>query len=42
VEKILPEKLAIDLEYVRNRSLLRDIGILGKTLLVILTLGRRG
>lgn len=42
VEKILPEKLAIDLEYVRNRSLLSDIGILGKTLLVILTLGRRG
>lgn len=42
VEKILPEKLAIDLEYVRNRSLLRDIGILGRTVLVVLTLGRRG
>jgi len=42
VEEILPEKLAIDLDYVRHRSLGRDLSILLRTLLVVATLGRRG
>jgi lipopolysaccharide/colanic/teichoic acid biosynthesis glycosyltransferase len=42
IEEILPEKLAIDLDYVRHRSLGRDLAILARTLLVVLTLGRRG
>ncbi|MBI3448537.1 MAG: sugar transferase [Acidobacteria bacterium] len=42
IEEILPEKLAIDLEYVRHRSWRRDLSILGRTLLVVLSLGRRG
>jgi lipopolysaccharide/colanic/teichoic acid biosynthesis glycosyltransferase len=42
VEEVLPEKLAIDLEYVRNRTLRRDLAILGRTFLVVLSLGRRG
>jgi lipopolysaccharide/colanic/teichoic acid biosynthesis glycosyltransferase len=42
IEKILPEKLEWDLEYIRTRSLLGDLAILGRTLLVVLTLGRKG
>lgn len=42
IETILPEKLEWDLEYLRTRSLGRDLAILGRTLLVIVTLGRRG
>jgi lipopolysaccharide/colanic/teichoic acid biosynthesis glycosyltransferase len=42
IEEILPEKLAIDLDYVRHRSVGRDLAILARTLLVVLTLGRRG
>jgi lipopolysaccharide/colanic/teichoic acid biosynthesis glycosyltransferase len=42
VEEILPEKLRIDLDYVRNRSFLGDLAILGRTLVVVATLGRRG
>ncbi len=42
IEQILPEKLAIDLDYVRRRSLRGDLIILARTLLVVLTLGRRG
>jgi len=42
IEEILPEKLAIDLEYVRRRSVAGDLAILARTLLVVLTLGRRG
>lgn len=42
IEEILPEKLAIDLDYVRNRSFVRDLAILGRTLLVVMTLGKRG
>ncbi|HET9480545.1 MAG TPA: sugar transferase [Candidatus Polarisedimenticolia bacterium] len=42
IEKILPEKLEWDLEYIRTRSVAGDLAILGRTLLVVLTLGRRG
>lgn len=42
VEEILPEKLEIDLDYVRNRSVGRDLAILGSTLLLVLSLGRKG
>ena len=42
IEKILPEKLEQDLEYIRTRSFSGDLAILGRTLLVVLTLGRRG
>ena len=42
VEHSLPEKLAIDLEYVRSRSLGVDLRILARTMLVVLSLGRRG
>jgi lipopolysaccharide/colanic/teichoic acid biosynthesis glycosyltransferase len=42
IEKILPEKLEWDLEYLRTRSLRNDLAILGRTLLVVVTLGRRG
>ena len=42
IETILPEKLAIDLEYIRTRSFIGDLKILGRTTLVVLTLGRRG
>jgi len=42
IEKILPEKIELDLEYLRTRSLVRDIGVLARTLLLILSLGRRG
>ena len=42
IEKILPEKLEWDLEYIRTRSLRNDLAIFGRTLLVVLTLGRRG
>ena len=42
VERILPEKLEWDLEYIRTRSLANDLAILGRTLLVMVTLGRRG
>lgn len=41
--EILPRKVASDLEYVRTRSLLRDLGYLWQTLLAVLGLqsGRR-
>ena len=42
IEKILPEKIEWDLEYIRTRSLRNDLAIIGRTLLVIVTLGRRG
>jgi lipopolysaccharide/colanic/teichoic acid biosynthesis glycosyltransferase len=42
IEKILPEKLEWDLEYIRTQSLRNDLAIIGRTLLVVLTLGRRG
>jgi len=42
IETILPEKLEWDLEYLRTRSLRNDLAILGRTMLVVLTLGRRG
>lgn len=42
IETILPEKLEWDLEYLRTRSLGNDLAILGRTLVVVLTLGRRG
>ena len=42
IERILPEKLAIDLDYVRRRSVWLDLRILARTLLVVATLGRRG
>lgn len=42
IEKILPEKLEKDLDYIRTRSLGGDLIILGRTLIVMLTLGRRG
>jgi len=42
IEKILPEKLEWDLEYIRTRSFRNDMAICGRTLLVVLTLGRRG
>jgi len=42
IEKILPEKLEQDLEYLRTRSFAGDLAILARTLLVIATLGRRG
>jgi len=42
IDTLLPEKLAIDLEYIRTRSLFGDLRILGRTALVVLTLGRRG
>ncbi len=42
VETILPVKLELDLEYLRSRSLAKDLAILGRTVLVVLTLGRRG
>ncbi|HEY3176035.1 MAG TPA: sugar transferase [Candidatus Polarisedimenticolia bacterium] len=42
IEKILPEKLEQDLLYLRTRSLRGDLAILGRTLLVMMTLGRRG
>jgi len=42
IREILPEKLAIDLDYVRHRSAGRDLAILARTLLVVATLGRRG
>lgn len=42
IEEILPEKLAIDLEYVRTRSFAKDLIILARTVLVVLSLGRRG
>ena len=42
IEKILPEKLEWDLEYIRTRSFRNDLAIFGRTLLVVLTLGRRG
>lgn len=42
IETILPEKLAQDLEYIRTRSFTGDLAILGRTLLVVLSLGRRG
>lgn len=42
IETILPEKLEWDLEYIRTRSLRNDLAILARTLLVVVTLGRRG
>jgi lipopolysaccharide/colanic/teichoic acid biosynthesis glycosyltransferase len=42
IEEILPEKLAIDLDYVRHRSFLQDLKVLARTVLVVLSLGRRG
>ena len=42
IEKILPEKLEKDLEYIHTRSLAGDLAILGRTLLVMITLGRKG
>ena len=42
IEKILPGKLEKDLDYIRTRSLAGDLAILGRTLLVVLTLGRKG
>lgn len=42
IEEILPEKLAIDLDYVRHRSLWVDLKVLARTFLVVATLGRRG
>ncbi len=41
-ERILPEKLEKDLEYIRSRSLGADVAILLRTCAVVLTLGRRG
>ena len=42
IEKILPEKLEKDLDYIHTRSFSGDLAILGRTILVMLTLGRRG
>ena len=42
IEKILPGKLEKDLEYIHTRSFTGDLAILGRTLLVVLTLGRKG
>lgn len=42
IEMLLPQKLEWDLEYIRTRSFLGDLAILGRTILVIVTLGRRG
>jgi lipopolysaccharide/colanic/teichoic acid biosynthesis glycosyltransferase len=42
IERILPEKLEQDLEYMRSRSLRVDLSILLRTCAVALTLGRRG
>jgi lipopolysaccharide/colanic/teichoic acid biosynthesis glycosyltransferase len=37
IRVIMPEKLALNLEYMRNRSLARDIGIIFQTIARILT-----
>lgn len=42
VETVLPEKLEWDLEYIRTRSLAGDLGVLLRTLLVVVSFGRRG
>jgi lipopolysaccharide/colanic/teichoic acid biosynthesis glycosyltransferase len=42
IEEILPEKLAIDLEYIRNRTLSGDLVIMARTIMVVLSLGRKG
>ena len=42
VEKLLPEKLESDLRYIDTRSLAGDLVILGRTALVVLSLGRKG
>ena len=42
IERIMPQKLEWDLEYLRTRSVWSDIVVLGRTLLVVLTLGRKG
>jgi len=42
IERILPEKLEKDLEYMRLRSLRSDLAILLRTCALALTLGRRG
>src|SRR5262249_12922815 len=42
VERILPEKIEWDLEYIRTRCLRNDLAIIARTLLVVITLGRRG
>lgn len=42
IEQILPEKLEKDLDYIRTRSFSGDLAILGRTLMVVLTLGRKG
>lgn len=42
IEKILPGKLEKDLDYIRTRSLAGDLAILGRTVVVVLTLGRKG
>lgn len=42
IETIMPQKLEWDLEYLRNRSLWGDVKVVGRTVMVILTLGRKG
>ncbi len=42
IETIMPQKLEWDLDYIRKRSAWGDVVVLGRTLVVILTLGRRG
>lgn len=41
VEQIMPEKLRIDLEYLRRQSLASDVGLILKTLAAVLRVGRR-
>ena len=41
IQKLMPEKLEIDLDYVENRSFLLDISILFKSLLAVIMIGSR-
>ena len=40
LERILPRKIEVDLEYLRSRTLGRDLRILLRTMSVVVTLGR--
>jgi len=42
IDHILPEKLEQDIEYIRSRSLAGDLAVVWRTLLVVLSLGRKG
>lgn len=42
IEEILPEKLAVDLDYVRRRGVWLDLWIVARTIVCVVTFGRCG